>query len=82
MDAAPDRPRSSTTALRRARVVGLACAVALAVAACGGSDGGETAAAPPPAAPTTEVAAEATAATGTATSDLRGVAIDVRRDPG
>lgn len=57
----------------------LACALGLAVAACGGS-GGDGKAAPDPA---TAASAASTATGATAAApDLRGVAIAVRRDPG
>jgi hypothetical protein len=62
-----------------ALLVALACAVGLAVAGCGGSGDEAAVSASPATAAATDTADSAT--TGAA-SDLRGVAIAVRRDPG
>lgn len=62
-----------------ALLAALACAVGLAVAGCGGS-GDEAAVSTPPA--TAAATGAADSATTGADSDLRGVAIAVRRDPG
>ncbi len=62
-----------------ALLAALACAVGLAAAGCGGS-GDEAAVSAPPA--TVAATGAADAATTAPASDLRGVAIAVRRDPG
>lgn len=65
---------------RRAGVAAFACALALTALGCGG---GEDAAAPPASGVSTAAATDAAAAAATAAvPDLRGVAVDVRRDPG
>lgn len=65
---------------RRVGVAAFACTLALTALGCGGGDNEAT-----PRSPTASTAAATSAAATAATAavpDLRGVAVDVRRDPG